>query len=217
MDMNGQRPGFEEDVGEELAGLTIPGLSEHIPALFKVDAAGIGQPIVGKALSPGQEYRMVVPPDHRIHEVMVGICNDLDFGWQLWDFVMPVEPDREVQNLLAELQLDVGKTAPRLCWIGFPPASYRQTPRGETYPCFHVKRPPILSIKGLSIPKSGKASVFVFSGDQFTSASLPEGMNGQSPLMNYQLVRPWYGSFMKSLKLHLLVYPFSWRIKQTRP
>jgi hypothetical protein len=168
-------PGFEEDVGEELAGLTIPCLSEHIPALFKVDAAGIGQPIVGKALSPGQEYRMVVPPDQRVHEVMVGICNDLDFGWQLWDFVMPVEPDREVQNLLAGLQLDVGKTAPRLCWVGFPPVSYRQTPRGETYPCFHVKRPPILSIKGLSIPKSGKASVFVFSGDQFTSASLPEG------------------------------------------
>lgn len=168
-------PGFEEDVGEELAGLTVPGLSEHIAALFKVDAAGIGQPIEGKALSPCQEYRMIVPPDHRIDEAPVGACNDLDFGWQLWDLVLPVKPDKAVRNLLVGLQHEVGKTAPRISWTGVPPVSYRQTPRKETYPCFHVKRPPILSIGGLSIPKSGKASVFVFSGDQVISYPLPEG------------------------------------------
>lgn len=168
-------PGFEDEVGEYLKGLFIQPLSEHMGSLFRVDAAGIGQAVKGSELSPGQEYRVVIPPDLRTSNVPSGTCNDLDSGWQLWDFVLAVEPDEEIRKLLAMLQLKVGKTAPKMDWIAVPPVSYRQTPRDETYPCFHVKRPPILFIRGLSIPKSGKASVFVFSSDQITSASLPEG------------------------------------------
>ena len=168
-------PGFEDEVGEELKELFIQPLSEHMGTLFRVDAAGIGQPIKGSELSPGQEYRVVISPDLRISNVPSGMCNDLDFGWQLWDFVLAVEPNEETRELLTMLQLKIGKTAPKLGWIAVPPVSYQQTPRDEIYPCFHVKRPPILSIKGLSIPKSGKASVFAFSGDQITSFSLPEG------------------------------------------
>ena len=168
-------PGFEDEMDEELKGLFIQPLSEHMGSLFRIDAAGIGQAVKGPELSPGQEYRVVIPPDLRTSNVPSGTCNDLDSGWQLWDFVLAVEPNEEIRKLLAMLQLKVGKTAPKMDWIAVSPVSYQQTPRDETYPCFHVKRPPILSIRGLSISKSGKASVFVFSGDQVTSASLPEG------------------------------------------
>ena len=168
-------PGFEEEIGEELDRLVLLGLSENEAVIFKVDVAGIGQPMEGRKLSPGQEYRVVLSPSLKIEAAPIGSIGHLDADWQLWEFVLPVDLARGVQELLAKFHLEIGKTTPQLSWVTVPPVSFRQTPKGETYPCFHVKQPPILSIKGISLSKLGDASIFVLSGDEITSKPFPEG------------------------------------------
>ncbi len=167
-------PGFEEDVGDDLAALAIEGLSYEAGTVFKVDAAGIGRLQKSKKLSPGQEYRLLIPPVLRIDSPIIGDCSNFINGWQLWDFILPVEIDQNSKKQISDLQLELGKIVPQLFWTAIPPVDYNRTIRGETLPCFHIQQPPIIMVKGTAnLP--GELTLYVLAGNHFQSFKLPRG------------------------------------------
>ena len=167
-------PDFEDDVGNDLAALAIEGLAYDAGTVFKVDVAGIGRVQSSKKLSPGQEYRVLIPPVLRIDSPIIGECHSFISGWQLWDFMLPVEVDQRLHEQIEDLQLELGKTLPQLRWAALPPVNYRQTSRGEILPCFHIQQQPVVTIKG-DVNISGEMTLFVMAGSQFQSFPLPKG------------------------------------------
>ena len=129
-------PGHEEMLDDELAVLEVSGLAQDAPTLFRVDAAGVGQPLIGGMVSAGNAYRLVIPPTLVLAQPPVGELHDLADGWQLWEFSVPGTPGLELRDTLRHLGLDAGKAAPSVRWVLRSPAAYEQTPRGEAYPVF---------------------------------------------------------------------------------
>jgi hypothetical protein len=127
-------PGHEEMLDDDLAALQVPGLAQDAPTLFRVDAAGIGQPLVSTTISAGSAYRLVIPPTLVLAQPPVGELYDLDDGWQLWEFSVPSTPGLELRDTLRHLGLELGKAAPSVRWVLRSPMAYEQTPRGEAYP-----------------------------------------------------------------------------------
>jgi len=168
-------PGFEDDIEDEFNGLRLSGLSETIVSLFKVDTLGVGRQVAGNTLTPGQEYRVVVPPSLTVQDVNVGTCNFLDHGWQLWEFTMPAELDDNLLALFEKFYLCVGKASPRLEWVVIPPVDYMYTPRGEAVPCFATEPPLYVSVKGISTVLPEETRVFVINGSRTISFPLPRG------------------------------------------
>lgn len=167
-------PDFEDDVGDDLAVLAIKGLSYEAGTVFKIDAAGIGRLQTSKKLSPGQEYRLLIPPVLRIDSPIIGDCNSFISGWQLWDFILPVEIEQNLKKQISDLQLELGKIVPQLFWTAVPPVDYNKTIRGEILPCFHVQHPPIIMAKGAAnLP--GELTLYVIAGNHFQSFPLPIG------------------------------------------
>jgi hypothetical protein len=167
-------PGFEEDIGDDLTALAIEGLSYEAGTAFKVDAAGIGRLQKSKKLSPGQEYRLLIPPVLRIDSPIIGDCNNFINGWQLWDFILPVEIEQNLKKQISDLQLELGKIVPQLFWTAIPPVDYNRTIRGEILPCFHIQQPPIIMVKGTAnLP--GELNLYVIAGNNFQSFPLPRG------------------------------------------
>lgn len=167
-------PGFEEDIGEDLDALTLAGLAYDSGSVFKVDANGVGRLQRSGTLTPGQEYRVLIPPVLRIDSALVGDCHSFISGWQLWDFVLPVEIEPALREHLATLRLVLGKYIPQLRWSVFPPVDYRQTIRGETLPCFHVHQQPVVKVNG-KVNIAGEMTLFVMAGSRMESLPLPPG------------------------------------------
>ncbi len=167
-------PGFEEDIGDDLGPLALGGLSYDSGTVFKVDANGIGRLQKNRTLTPGQEYRLLIPPVLRIDSVLVGECSSFISGWQLWDFVLPVEVELPLREQLLTLQLTLGKYIPQIRWSVFPPVDYQQTHRGETLPCFQLSQQPIIKVNG-KVNIAGEMTLFVMAGGQVTSLRLPPG------------------------------------------
>lgn len=167
-------PDFAEDIGEDLQSLAIVGLSYDGGTVFKVDAAGVGREQKSNQLSPAQEYRILIPPVLRIDSAIIGECHSFISGWQLWDFMLPVEIDDQLREQVTGLQLKIGKVVPQLHWTALPPVDYQRTARGVTLPCFYVKQPPVIKVVGeVNLP--GELTVFVKAGNQFKSLQLPQG------------------------------------------
>ena len=134
---------------DELAVLEVPGLAKDRPALFRVDATGVGQPMTGSIVSAGSAYRLVLPPTLTLAQPPVGELHGLADGWQLWEFSVPGAPGFELRELLRHLGLELGKAAPGVRWVLRSPAAYGQTPRGDTYPVFSATEGPIVAIDGI--------------------------------------------------------------------
>jgi hypothetical protein len=111
-------PGFEEELGEDLARLRVDGVPMDRPTVFRVDASGCGQRLAGTRLTAGQRYRVLVPPS------------------AIREFALPATVPPEMAAELRGLGLAVAATSIRLRWVGVPPRSYREGQGGERYPVF---------------------------------------------------------------------------------
>ena len=158
---------------EDLASLTVGGLSGVQVELFRVDAAGVGQPMTGRILSGGGAYRLLVPPAMRVADQPGGSLAQLHGGWQLWELVVPPSPGLELRELLASLGVEIGKAAPLVRWVLRSPDTYGETPRGEAYPVFSSARSGLVCVEGLRSARLGEVMLIVTGQDEF--APLPLG------------------------------------------
>ncbi|MBU0662943.1 MAG: hypothetical protein KJ990_00205 [Proteobacteria bacterium] len=168
-------PGFEDDVEDEFVGLRLSGLSETAVTLFKIDALGVGRQVMGDTLTPGQEYKIIIPPKLIIQDVPIGTWNFLNRDWQLWELAIPSIVDDKLLAIFEKFNLSVGKAAPRLEWVITPPNSYVYTTRGEAIPCYAPGISLYVSVKGISTVLPEEARVFVINDSKTASFPLPRG------------------------------------------
>lgn len=168
-------PGFEDDLDEGLKALALPGLSAIAATPFRIDGAGIGIPLAGTEVSPGQSYRLIIPPKLSAVKLPTTGTIALGDGWRLWELLLPAFPDPNLRSLLSSLGLVLGKSAPCISWVVISPALYRTAPSGESYPCFPVERPPILNIQGIESESDGDTIVFLSGAGTTNTFPLPAG------------------------------------------
>jgi hypothetical protein len=168
-------PGHEEMLDDDLAALQVPGLAKDEPTLFRVDAAGIGQPLVGSGVSAGSAYRLVIPPARVLAQPPVGELHDLGDGWQLWEFAVPSTPGLELRDTLQHLGLELGKAAPSVRWVLRSPVAYEQAPRGEAYPVFSRTESPVVAIDGIRCTRPGELMLFLLGDARLVPLRLAPG------------------------------------------
>lgn len=168
-------PGFEDLLEKELGQLTVGGLPENVPSLFRVDALGIGRMLSTRQVSSGQTYRVLVPPGLGSNLPGDGSVAELEAGWQLWETTLPARMDDDICVVLGSLGLEVGSTTPKLEWVIVPPVSYETNPAGEPYPCFPVGSEPVLMARGYAALRDGDARLFLAGSMGMESVPLPRG------------------------------------------
>lgn len=168
-------PGFEDVLEEELSVMCLDGLSATSVTAFRVDAAGVGLALTGQTLTPGQTYRLLVPPSFLSTQLPIPDTFPLGEDWRLWQLELPDNPDAKLRAVLSSLNLNMGKSEPSLSWVIVPPALYRQAPSGESYPCFSVGQVPILYILGLRQELEGNAVVFLSGPGLLQTIQLTQG------------------------------------------
>jgi hypothetical protein len=184
-------PGFEDVLDEEFTSMGLDGLSNTSVSIFRIDAAGAGLALTGTILTPGQSYRLLVPPSLSSVRLPESEFFFLGEGWRLWETGIPDTPDTALRTLLESLKLGVGKSEPGLSWVIVPPACYRQATSGESYPCFAVDQFPILHVHGMQQVPEGEAAVFLSGPGQPQVFSLP---NGESWTLEIRDLEP--GNYM---------------------
>lgn len=153
--------GFEGETEElGLARLGLDAVDEQGPALFRVDAAGVGQLLAGRSLAPGQHYRILLPPAclAAVGEHPPG--EPLADAWRLWDLDLEAEVDAALAARLNALGLTLGELQPRLEWALMPPTAWQSTARGEPYAVIGPEAAPALQVRGL--PGTNEAPALLF-------------------------------------------------------
>lgn len=165
--------GFEDDPDIDFSTLAVPALAADAPEAFLVDAAGVGRPVASRTLSEGQTYRLLFS-----HRVLARLgskppASPLGLGLHLWevDLQFPIAP--EIHALLRDLGFEIGERAARLEWVLVPPAQWRTSPRGTTYPCFLADPAPVLAVSGPDVDVDGAASIFLCGPEGHHQLPLP--------------------------------------------
>jgi hypothetical protein len=167
-------PGFDGVLDEDLARLSIDGLTTDRVTVFRVDADGVGRQLAGATLSPGQSYRIVLPPGMSVG-VSTGDVVALGNAWHVWELMIPRQVSGDLVAVLESLRLEVTKALPCLDWIGTPVSRYATNAAGQTYPVFRTSEPPVLRVSGVSTRTDGELMLFVGGGGRFVSVALPAG------------------------------------------
>jgi hypothetical protein len=155
--------------------LTKEGLPAATATVFRIDAAGVGRLLAEPVLNPGQGYRLLVPPALAGVELKPGQVNSLRDGWRLWQLEITPDPETGLRSLAEGLGVKLGEPAPRVRWVVTPAVAYRETPRGESYPCFEAGSVPTLRITAEVAAADGDLTVFLLVGDELRPFPLPGG------------------------------------------
>ncbi len=161
--------GFEEE-GEalELARLDLGALDDHGPALFRVDAAGVGQLLAGRSLAPGQRYRVLIPSQLAAADGEELPGELLPNGWRLCELDLAADVDATLAARLNALGLTLGEMQPRIEWALVPPTAWHSTTRGESYAVFGPRAAPALQVRGLPGADEAPTELFLRGPDGST-------------------------------------------------
>lgn len=172
--------GFEDDPDVDLSPLDVPGVSPDRVSAFRVGADGVGKLLTGDHLSPGQTYRLLVPP-----EVWEGVeCSIpttvLGDGWHLAELALPAEPRAELVDDLEKLGFRLGDLSPSLSFaLASWPDEWRATARGEGFACFSAGEDGVdsmlIAIAGYEAEVDDEAQLFVHGPGGPRRVSLPAG------------------------------------------
>ena len=165
--------GFEEVLDEDLSRLEVAGPETTRATAFRIDASGVGILLAGNALSPGQGYRLLLPPEIEVDLEGQSIAA-LGKGWRLWDVKLPALVAGNLRVNLESLGFLISKNRPQLEWIGSP-ARYGTNGAGEIYPVFSNNPGPVLRISGIETGSEGELTLFVGGVDLALSLQLPAG------------------------------------------
>lgn len=172
--------GFEDDPDVDLSALDVAGLPHDHVTAFRVGVDGVGRLLSGDQLSPGQEYRLLLPPglwepaDHSI------AATPLADGWYLAELALPSAPGPELVQAIERLGLRLGDLAPRLSF-GLPswPDEWRSTPRGDAFAAFAAcsegTASVTVTVNGYDAEVDGEAQIFVHGPDGPRRVALPAG------------------------------------------
>jgi hypothetical protein len=147
--------GFEGDEEIGMPACDAAALPKDAATVFRVDAGGIGNLVATRALSPGQHYRIVGPPDL----ASPSEASPLVAGWWMWDLALENEPAELVLAGLGALGLSLGEPAPSLEWALVPPGVWRRTPSAQSYAVGNAGAEVFLRARGL--PGDEPAVLFV--------------------------------------------------------
>lgn len=153
--------GFEDDPDVDLSSLTVDALEPGRAHVFRVDAEGVGRLPSDPRVSPGQRYRILVPPAQVTEEPRDPILAPCGGGWALWELDLPRAVLGQTQVLLRRLGIEVGAATPGVRWVAVPPLEWRHHRGGESHPCFGVNPGPVVELDGLQVEVDGEAAVFV--------------------------------------------------------
>ncbi|MBX3269505.1 MAG: hypothetical protein KF729_04560 [Sandaracinaceae bacterium] len=142
-------PGFEDELGADLAAMEVAAPDAEALTAFRVEADSIARRV--GIVSPGAAYRFLVPPSHAVPE-----ASPLGHGWALWE--VGLEPgDRARLSRLAELGVAVGEAQLALAWSLPLPAGWMTSARGEDYACFALGTDPVAVVRGGAIVEADDA------------------------------------------------------------
>jgi hypothetical protein len=168
-------PAILERLEAPLQKCTLAGLSTSEVTIFRVDALGIGRIILGKRLSFGQRYRLLLPLEKAKatrKEMGVHLFSD---GWGLWELTPEELTSKEIE-LLQQWGLTLNEKGAHLRWACPPPQAYRSNPKGERYPCFSTSTTPCIQIEGLA-EEEDELFLLLSSGGETELLSLPPEEN----------------------------------------
>lgn len=148
--------GFEEEQDLGVDKLAFDALDVTRPIVFRLDADSVGQRIKSTTLSPGQAYRLLLPPG-----VGSDVGTPLDDGWRIWSLDLAVQLSPRTRQMLSALGLEVGEPWPRLEWALAPAASWRTNARGDSYPVFEAGTELLVHVSGITADDADEAALFL--------------------------------------------------------
>lgn len=166
-------PGFEEVLDEDLARLDVDGPDPSRVSAFRVDASGIGRLLGGVVLSPGQGYRLLLPPGTAMDPEGRSV-GELGHGWQLWEMKLPASVPGPLRLELERLGFTLTKNRPQLEWIDTP-SRYAANGAGEVFPVYQPQPGPVLRVTGIETGDVGELTLFVGGSGHAFSLPLPAG------------------------------------------
>jgi len=164
--------GFEEDLAEDMAQLTVAGLPAGAATVFRIGADGAGQRLAGASVTPGSAYRLLVPPG------LASVALDGAVAWNGWralDLEVPSAVPAEMVNRLRALGVGVGTDAYAARWAVTCPRDYRQGRDEELYPCFSPGDAPCVAIEGPPTLLDGELQVVIQGERGSGTMALPPG------------------------------------------
>ncbi len=159
---------------EDLARLTVGGLATDRVTLFRVDSTGAGRLLAGSIVSPGQGYRIVLPPGTAAG-VTAGEVASLGKGWHVWEVMLPGQVSGELAAALEIHGLHLSKAVPCMDWIGTLASRYDANAAGQTFPVFGTDLGPVIRVSGISTRSDGELALFIGGSGQFRSIALTAG------------------------------------------
>jgi len=172
--------GFEDDPDVDLSALDVPGVPPNRVSAFRVGADGVGKVLAGDHLSPGQAYRLLVPPEVW-ESVNCSIPTTvLADGWHLAELALPSEPRTELVDDLEKLGFRLGDLTPSFSFaLASWPDEWRSTARGEGFACFSAGEDGaglvLVTIDGYEADVDDEAQLFVHGPGGPRRVSLPAG------------------------------------------
>lgn len=167
---------FDDDVGADLATLNQPGFATDQATPFRIDAAGLGQRLSSQELTPGQSYRLLLPPSlQSLPAPKEGTVVSLEQGWAYWELTLPYPVLAAQAEELKQRGLKVGTATLTAGWVGAPPQEYRLAHTGERYPCFAPGDRPVIAISDIETVTDDEITLFVSNQQELQILPLPAG------------------------------------------
>ena len=172
--------GFEDDPDVDLSALDVPGVQPDRVSAFRVGADGVGTLLAGEHLSPGQEYRLLLPPQVWESVDCSLSTTPLADGWRLAELALPSEPRPDLVDDLENLGFHLGALTPSLSFeVATLPDEWRATARGEGFACFSTGENGaglvLVAITGYEAEVDDEAQLFVHGPKGIQRVSLPAG------------------------------------------
>lgn len=164
--------GFEEDLADEMAQLTIAPLDAAAATVFRLGAGGVGHRLAASAVTPGNTYRLLVPPALAEAPLEGAVARD---GWRALDLEIPSPVPPAVMDQLRSIGVTVGADAYSAAWAVTCPRDHRRGRGEELYPCFAPQDTPCIEIHGPPVLLDGEVRVVVQGERESTSVALPAG------------------------------------------
>ncbi|MBC5785973.1 hypothetical protein H8N03_23750 [Ramlibacter sp. USB13] len=148
--------GFEDEQDLGLDQLALGALDVTRPHVFRVDADDVGQLVTSTALSLGQSYRLLLPPN-----VGGEAGTALADGWRIWTLDLAAQLSTSTGEALEALGLKLGQASPRLEWAMASASVWRTNARGDSYPAVEEGTELLVNVNGVALEDDDEAMLFL--------------------------------------------------------
>ncbi len=163
---------WEEDFADQTAQLALPGLAADAATVFRIGADGVGVRLASAAVTPGNTYRLLVPPALSAVPLEGAVERD---GYRALDLHVPSPVPATLLDLLRSIGVTIGPDAYSAAWAAVCPRDYRPGRTGDLYPCFAPGDTPVVLIEGPDTLLDGDVRVLVQGERTSETLELPAG------------------------------------------